>query len=311
MLLDADTENFRQDVRTFIRESLPDDVRAIAAQERMDIPKEAQRQWHRTLQTRGWGCPGWPKSHGGPGWSDLQLYLFEREIALADAPRPMVYGVGMLGPTIMAYGSDQQQRELLPAIRNADTFWCQGFSEPGAGSDLAGLSCRAGRQGDCYIINGSKLWTSEAHIADRLFGLFRTDSHGKKQHGITFLLLDMSAAGIEVRPLRTFDGSGPEINQVFFTDVEVNVDQRLGEEHQGWGIAKHLLSLERFGTAEVSRSIRTLERVRAFAAGVRRDNRSLLEAPEFATQLARLEIELRAVELTEYRMLLGEQTGWG
>ena len=258
----VDIEQFREQVRSFIRQNLPTELKDIVACERMDIPKELQRHWHRTLQSRGWGCPSWPREYGGPGWNDLQHYVFEREIALADAPRPMVYGVGMLAPTLMEFGTEQQKAEYLPRIQNADDFWCQGYSEPGAGSDLASLKSRAINKGDHYVVNGSKMWTSEAHIADRMFGLFRTDSSGKKQYGITFLLLDMDAPGVEVQPIATYDGAGREINQVFFKDVQVPVQNRVGEEHQGWGIAKYLLGLERFGTAEVSRSMRTLEKVK-------------------------------------------------
>ena len=306
MANDKEIDHFRREVREFIRANLPDDIRRMVAEERMDIPKEDQRRWHRMLQTQGWGCPSWPVEYGGPGWNDLQHYVFEREIALADAPRPMIYGTGMLAPTLMAYGTEQQKDEILPRIKNADDFWCQGYSEPGSGSDLASLKCRADRHGENYVINGSKLWTSEAHIADRMFGLFRTDASGKKQHGITFLLLDMHAPGVEVRPIKTYDGSGPEINEVFFTDVEVPATNRVGEEHQGWGIAKYLLSLERFGTAEVSRSLRTLQRLKEFTKSHHSSGHPLIDDADFAARLGRAEIELRAVELTEYRMLFGK-----
>lgn len=302
---DPEIEQFRQQIRHFIRDNLPDEIRAKVAQERMDIPKEDQRRWHRILQSRGWGCTSWPDEYGGPGWTDMQHYVFEREIALADAPRPMIYGVGMLAPTLMEFGTGEQKERILPRIANADDFWCQGYSEPGAGSDLASLKCRADRQGDRYIVNGSKLWTSEGNIADRMFGLFRTSSSGKKQYGITFLMLDMNAPGVEVRPIKTYDGAGTEINEVFFTDVEVPEPDRVGEEHQGWGIAKYLLSLERFGTAEVSRSMRTLERLKHFARTHYVGGRPLEKEPVFSSRLGRAEIELRAVELTEFRMLFG------
>ncbi len=298
---------FRYLVRTFIQQNLPDEIRAVVASERMDTPKEMQRSWHRILKTQGWACPSWPEQYGGPGWTDMQHYVFEREIALADAPRPMVYGIGMLAPSIMQFGSAQQKQEILPRIYNADDFWCQGFSEPGAGSDLASLKTRAVLDGDHYVINGSKIWTSEGHIADRMFGLFRTDSSAKKQFGITFLLVDMNAPGVELYKIKTFDGSGPEINQVFFKDVRVPLGDRVGEQDQGWGIAKYLLSLERFGTAEVSRSMRSLVRLKLFANSHRRDGVRLLEDPDFSARLGRCEIELKAVELTEYRMLFGEQ----
>jgi alkylation response protein AidB-like acyl-CoA dehydrogenase len=301
MKLSADLIEFQKNVNSFLNSRLPKEIRQLVATERMDIPKEMQRQWHRIIEENGWGCPSWPVEYGGPGWSDMQHYIFEREIALADAPRPMIYGIGMLAPTIMEFGTDQQKDEILPRIRNADDFWCQGYSEPGAGSDLASLKSRAVLDGNEYIINGSKMWTSEAHIADKMFGLFRTDSSGKKQYGITFILLDMHAPGVEVHPIVTYDGAGREINQVFFKDVRVPVTHRLGEEHQGWGIAKHLLSLERFGTAEVSRSMRTLQKLKDLTKRIERND------PEFQYRFSQAEIALRAVDLTEYRMLFSDQ----
>ncbi|MGH6931683.1 MAG: acyl-CoA dehydrogenase family protein, partial [Dongiaceae bacterium] len=302
---------FRAELRDFLRDHLPSEIRAKAAEERMDLPKEDQRRWHKILLNKGWVCPSWPREHGGPDWDDAHQYVFERELALADAPRPMVYGTTMLGPTLIRYGSDRQKAAVLPRIRAGEDFWCQGFSEANAGSDLAALQSRAVRRGDRYIVNGAKMWTSEAHIADRMFGLFRTDSSGKKQHGITFLLVDMGAEGVEVAPIRTYDGSGREINQVFFTDVEVPLENRVGEEHGGWTVAKHLLGLERFGIAEVSRSLRSLRRLKEFAAAQRRGNRSLLDDADFARRIAQAEIGLRAVELTELRLLFGAAGGGG
>ncbi len=301
----AEIERFREDVRQFIRSNLPDDIRRLTATEQMDLPRELQVRWHRILHARGgWGCPSWPVEHGGPGWSDEQQYVFERELALADAPRPMIYGVSMLGPTIMAFGTDEQKRRILPAIARGEVFWCQGFSEPNAGSDLAALRCRADRDGNEYVINGSKIWTSEAHHADRLFGLFRTDRSGKKQHGITFLLVDLRADGVHVSPIQTFDG-GREVNEVFFDDVRVAQADRVGEENGGWTVAKYLLGLERFGTAEVSRSMRSLERLQALAADQRANGRPLADDPMFARRMAEVEIELRALEITEQRFLFG------
>ncbi len=296
-----DIKAFQSSVRQYIKQNLPDELRKLVIQEKMDIPRDLQRQWHRILQKKGWGCPSWPMEYGGPGWNDMQHFVFEREIALGDAPRSMVYGVGMLAPTIMKYGSEAQKQEILPRIQNADHFWCQGFSEPGAGSDLASLKTRAELDGNEYVINGSKMWTSEGHIADRMFGLFRTDSSGKKQYGITFLTLNMDAPGVEVHTIETYDGAGREINQVFFRDVRIPVTNRVGEEHQGWSIAKYLLSLERFGTAEVSRSMRTLQKIKNLA------RRNKLNDFDFDARLTRAEISLRAVELTEYRMLFGEE----
>jgi alkylation response protein AidB-like acyl-CoA dehydrogenase len=295
---------FRAEVRDFLRANLPEDIRAQVTAERMEMSRDDQQRWQGILHAQGWGCPGWPVSDGGAGWSAEQHYLFERELALNDAPRGPGFGVNLLGPTVLAYGSEEQRRRFLPGIVSGRTLWCQGFSEPGAGSDLAALQCKAVRDGDHYVINGSKLWTTEAHIADWMFGLFRTDSSGKKQQGITFLLLDMRSPGITVHPVLTFEG-GREVNQVFFDGVRVPVDQRLGEEHQGWGIAKYLLSLERFGIAEVSRSLAMLARLKRLAAEPGAEGSRPIDDPLLAAELARLEIELRAVELTELRFLFG------
>lgn len=285
---------FRQEVADFLARELPDDIRRQVATERMDLAKEDQRRWHKILRQRGWACPSWPKLHGGPGFSLEQQYIMERELALADAPRTIAFGVQMLGPTLMRHGTPAQQGRFLPDILEADVFWCQGFSEPNAGSDLASLQTRVERRGDRYVINGSKIWTTDAHFADWMFGLFRTDSTGKKQHGITFLLLEMKSPGVTVRPIVTYDGSGPEVNQVFFDNVEVPVEQRVGAEHQGWTVAKDLLALERFGIAEVSRSIASLRRLRRLVGS---------ESP-FEDRLLDLEVELQAVESTELKLLL-------
>ena len=293
---------FRDEVRTFVRASLPEEIRRKVAQERMDLPREDQQHWHKILRAKGWACAGWPKAFGGPGFTDDQRYVFEREIALGDAPRSMIYGEGMLGPTVMAYGTDEQKHQILPGILEGDVFWCQGFSEPNAGSDLASLQCKAERAGDHYVLNGSKMWTSEGHIADWMFGLFRTDNSGRKQEGITFLVLDLKSPGVTVRPILLFEGTH-EVNQVFFDNVRVPVAQRLGDEHKGWTIAKDLLSLERFGTAEVSRSLASLGRLKSFL----KDHDPFRHAPEqkdaIARRVAELEMELAALEITEVRFL--------
>ena len=297
-------EAFRQEVRTFIRDSLPEEIRQQVAEERMDLSPEDQKRWHRTLYERGWSCPSWPAEYGGTGWSYEQQYVFEREIAQADAPRFLIYGVQMLGPSIIEFGTEEQKQRFLPGILSGEVMWCQGFSEPNAGSDLAALQCRALRDGDDYVLNGSKLWTSEAHVADWMFGLFRSDSSGKKQFGITFLMLDMASAGLSVQPILTFDGSH-EVNQVFFDDVRVPVANRLGEEHQGWAIAKYLLGLERFGTAEISRSLASLARLKKLAAAMPCGAGTLADDADFMDELAKAEIDLRALEITEQRFLFG------
>lgn len=293
---------FRQEVRDFLRANLPDDIRAQVASDRMEMSRGDIRRWQGILHKRGWGSPGWPVEDGGAGWSFEQHYLFERELALNDAPRGPTFGIHLIGPTLLAYATPEQKRRFLPGIVSGQTLWCQGFSEPGAGSDLAALQCKAVREGDHYVIDGSKLWTTEAHFADWMFGLFRSDSSGKKQQGITFLLLDMRTPGITVHPVLTFEG-GHEVNQVFLDNVRVPVEQRLGDEHQGWGIAKYLLGLERFGIAEVSRSLAMLGRLKRLAAEPGADGQRPIDDPLLAAEIARLEIELRAVELTELRFL--------
>ena len=298
----AEGERFRDEVRTFIRERLPASLRDAVRAERMDISADELRQWQRILVEKGWGAPAWPKEHGGAGWTDEQFYIFEREMALNDAPRPLTFGIQMLGPTLIHFGNDEQKRKFLPGTLRGDTLWCQGYSEPNAGSDLASLRTRAVLEGDHYVINGSKLWTTDAHIADWMFGLFRTDSTGKKQDGITFLLLDMKSPGVTVRPLIMFEGTH-EVNQVFFDNVKVPVSQRIYEEGKGWTVAKHLLSLERFGTAEVSRTLASIARLKRLAARIPAGEGMLLDDPDFAQRVADAEMELRALELTELRFL--------
>ncbi|MCU4655000.1 acyl-CoA dehydrogenase family protein [Roseibacterium sp. SDUM158016] len=302
---------FRARVRAFIDGALPDHVRAQGAAERMDLGKEDQRAWHKALRGAGLACASWPPEHGGPGLGHAERFVLERELALAGAPRPMIYGVTMLGPALIAHGKREQQERFLPPILEGDAFWCQGFSETEAGSDLASLRCAARLIGDEYVIDGHKIWTSEAHIADWMFGLFRTDSTGRKQQGITFLLIDMKSPGITVRPIEGFDGTGVEMNQVFFDAVRVPAGQRIGAEGDGWTIAKELLAAERFGNAEVSRSIASLKRLKAFCKRERRGGRRLIEDPVVARRLASLEVALRAVERTELRFLLHGGTELG
>ncbi|MEH6631656.1 MAG: acyl-CoA dehydrogenase family protein [Halopseudomonas aestusnigri] len=308
MKFDAQAEDFRAEVRSFVESTLPDDIRAKVSEEEMILPRDMMQRWHHELYNKGWGCPSWPVEHGGAGWSDEQHYLFEREIALADAPRPIPYGVVMLAPCLMEYGSKAQQEKFLPGILTGDQLWCQGFSEPNAGSDLASLKCKAecaaDGSGDHYVINGSKTWTSDAHVADWMFGLFRTDNSGRKQQGITFLMIDMKSEGVTISPLENFEGTH-EVNQVFFDNVRVPVDNRVGAESEGWGVAKYLLGLERFGTAEVGRSLASLGRLKTLAKTVKVGSGTLLDDSDFMNEVAQAEIALRALEVTEQRFLFG------
>ena len=306
MNLSKDLETFRDEVRHFCREVVPADIKSKVKTERFSLSAEDQKLFARLLYAQGgWSCPGWPQEWEGPGWSYPQQYLFERELSLGDAPRINQFGSSMLGPALMEFGTDEQKQRFLPPIVRGDVLWCQGYSEPEAGSDLASLQCKAVREGDEYVINGSKIWTSDAHLSDWLFGLFRTDSSGKKQQGITVLLMDMNTPGIEVRPIIKFDGMH-EVNQTFFTDVRVPVEQRLGDENDGWTVAKHILGNERFGTAEVSRTAVSVERLREIASTQRKDGESLIDDDSFATRLAQAEIDLKVLETTEMRFLFGQ-----
>ena len=254
MNLSEDLETLRDQVRRFCQDIVPADIKTKVKTERFSLDAGDQKSIAKLLYEQGgWSCPGWPAEWEGPGWSYPEQYLFERELSLGDAPRINQFGAAMLGPALMEFGTEEQKQRFLPPIVRGDVLWCQGYSEPGSGSDLASLSCKAVREGDEYVINGSKIWTSDAHLSDWLFGLFRTDSSGKKQQGITVLLVDLSTPGIEIRPIVKFDGLH-ELNQTFFTDVRVPVNQRVGEENDGWTVAKHILGNERFGTAEVSRT---------------------------------------------------------
>ncbi|MEX2296745.1 MAG: acyl-CoA dehydrogenase family protein [Dongiaceae bacterium] len=298
----AEAEKFRAEVRAFIAAELPSEIRTSVAADRMDLAPELQRRWMRILAERGWGAPSWPREYGGAGWTDEQFYVFERELALMDAPRIASFGIQMLGPTMIEFGSEEQKRRFLPGTLNGEILWCQGYSEPNSGSDLASLRTRAVREGDFYVLNGSKIWTTDAHHADWMFGLFRTDSSGKKQEGISFMVLDMKSPGLTVRPIIMFEGTH-EVNQVFFDNVRVPAAQRVGEEGKGWTIAKYLLGLERFGTAEVSRTLASIARLKRLVARIPAGEGMLIDDPDFSARIADAKMELRALELTELRFL--------
>ncbi len=258
----------------------------------------------------GWDVPKWPTAFGGPGWTPTQHYIWEQETATRNLPWDLPFGVGMVAPIIMTYGNAEQQARFLPDIRARTVNWCQGYSEPGAGSDLASLKTKAelSADGSHYVVNGSKIWTTMAHIADWIFCLTRTSSEGKKQEGITFLLFPMKQDGVEVKPIITLGGSHT-VNTVHFTDVKVPVENRIGEEGKGWTYAKGLLAHERTGLAGVSRSLVALEKLRRQAGKVKRGNGSLLDDANFKSKLARLEIDLKALEYTELRSLARAASG--
>jgi alkylation response protein AidB-like acyl-CoA dehydrogenase len=255
---------FREEVRAFLKEKMPEDIRKrMVDGESMD--KDDLVRWTRILAEKGWAVPHWPVECGGTGWGPMQQYIFLEETQKWPAPQPLAFGVSMVGPVIYSFGSDAQKKKFLPRIVDLTDWWCQGFSEPGSGSDLASLRTRAVRKGDHYIVNGQKTWTTLAQFADWIFCLVRTDPDAKKQEGISFLLIDMKTPGIEVRPIVTMDG-GREINEVFLTDVKVPAENLVGEENKGWDYAKFLLGNERTNIARIGISKQRVARIRELAA---------------------------------------------
>ncbi len=298
---------FRDEVRAFVRERLPYEIsRKVLEHKR--VVKDDYLRWQSILSERGWMAPNWPVEYGGAGWNAVQRHIFDEECAEAGAPRIIPFGVNMVGPVIIAFGSPWQKQHYLPRILSNADWWCQGYSEPGAGSDLASLKTRAERQGDHYLVNGQKTWTTFAQHADMIFCLVRTATTGKRQEGISFLLIDMRSPGVTVRPIITLDGEH-EINEVWFENVEVPAENLVGEEGRGWTYAKFLLAHERSGIAGVGASKRELRTLKAIAAQEQRNGRPLIEDPRFRDRIARVEIDLMALEITNLRMLAAEREG--
>jgi alkylation response protein AidB-like acyl-CoA dehydrogenase len=294
-------ESFREEVRAFFRDKLPARLSTLVREGRR-LGKADMEEWHGILNDRGWLANHWPEEWGGPGWSVIQRFIFDNESALAHAPRVVPFGVNMLGPVLIKYGSEEQKRQWLPRILDGSDWWCQGYSEPGAGSDLAGLKTTAVRNGDVYVVNGQKTWTTLGQHADMIFCLVRTDATAKKQEGISFLLVDMKSPGIEVRPITLIDGEA-EVNEVFFTDVEVPVANLVGEENMGWTYAKYLLTYERTNIAGVGFSIASFERLKEVAQEQKKNGRALADDPLFAARMARVEIDLANMQTTNLRVL--------
>ena len=293
---------FRDEVRAYLVANLPRDM-ASRNSGVYHPSREDAAAWTRILHGTGWSAPGWPKSAGGPGWSLAKQLIFAEEAYLANAPRTNLQGFTLAGPVIYTYGNDAQKARYLPPILKGEEFWAQGFSEPGAGSDLASLRTRADRNGDYYVVNGQKIWTSDAHKADMLFCLVRTDQSAKSQRGISFLLIDMKSPGITVRPIQSIDG-GRALNEVFLDNVRVSVADRIGEENMGWTYAKYLLGNERaFSAAELPYNRKMLRRVREQAQQRMRDGRPLIESGDFAIRLARIDAELRALHFSVLRLI--------
>ena len=292
---------FRDSVRAFLDDKLPADLQH-KVRKHLRLDKDDYVRWHRILAKQGWVAPGWPVEFGGPGWSPVQRHLWEEECARAGTPPILPFGVNMVAPVIMAFGSQAQKDYFLPRILSCEDWWCQGYSEPGAGSDLAALKTTAVREGDHYVVNGQKTWTTLAQHADMIFCLVRTDSGVRKQEGISFLLIDMHAPGITVRPIVMLD-EDHEVNEVFFDNVRVPVENLVGQENKGWTYAKYLLGHERTGIAAVGRSKRELGFLKRFAAAQTLDGKPLLADPLFGAKVAALEIELMALEMTVLRVL--------
>ncbi len=294
---------FRDEVRAFLGAELTEELRLAARRATsVFIDKAYSLPWQRILNARGWAAPSWPKQYGGPGWSDVQRYIFAAECARAGAPGLAPMGLRMVGPVIMRYGTPEQQAHYLPRILSGEDYWCQGYSEPGAGSDLAALQLAAVADGPDYVLSGSKIWTTHAHLANRMFCLVRTRRDGKPQAGITFLLLDMASPGITVRPIVTLAGDH-EVNQVFFDQVRVPMANRIGEENDGWTVAKYLLEFERGGGGAPGLRV-ALERLVAMAGAAPADGGGrLIEDASFRLKLARIAIALEAAETTELRVL--------
>ena len=298
---------FRQQVRAFVDTALPSEIRARVLGFRR-VGREDYVRWQKILHANGWGAPGWPPEFGGTGWQARQRAIFEEECFMAGAPRQMPFGISMIGPVLMKFGTPAQHARFLARIVSSDDWWCQGYSEPAAGSDLAALKTRAERQGDCYVVNGQKAWTSFAQWANWMFCLVRTRADGKPQAGISMLLIDMTAPGVRVRPIRTLD-QGADVNEVFFDDVRVPVDMRVGEEHGGWTIAKYLLGHERTNIAGIGMCKRLLQRLKVLAARATRRGRPLLDDRHFRERVATLEIELLSHEWSLLRLISLEHSG--
>jgi pimeloyl-CoA dehydrogenase large subunit len=306
----ADELSFRDEVRTFMRTALPADIRSKLVDGRR-LKKGDIVAWQRILNAKGWAVPHWPAEWGGRNWTPTQSYIFLEELQQAPAPPPLGFGVTMCGPVIIAFGSEAQKKRFLPRIANLDDWWCQGFSEPGSGSDLASLKTSAKRNGsDHYVVNGQKTWTTTAQWADWIFCLVRTDPAAKKQEGISFLLIDMKTPGITVRPIVTIDG-GREVNEVFFDDVKVPAENLVGQENKGWDYAKFLLGNERTGIARVGMSKERIRRLRELATLERAHDRPLIEDERFRAKIAAVEVELKALEMTQLRVVANERNRKG
>ncbi len=302
--LSPDDSAFRDEIRAFLKGNLPESIRSsAAASPSVFVEPEIGQAWNAILHAKGWLGYNWPADHGGTGWNPLRRYLFEKECALAGAPNLTVLGLKLVAPVIWTFGSDAQKTKYLPRILSGEDYWCQGFSEPGSGSDLASLQCRAVRDGDRYVVNGSKIWTTHAHHANRMFCLVRTDPEARKQAGISFLLIDMHQPGISVRPILTSAGDH-EVNQVFLEDVIVPTDDLVGGEGQGWTLAKFLLENERGGSCHAPKLSYDLDRLET-AAATESDGRggTMSDDGHWLRKLAQVRLRVQALEMIELKII--------
>ena len=293
---------FREEIRAWVQGALPADI-SHKVHNALRLNRDDHQRWAKILGKKGWLGHGWPKEFGGPGWNAIQKHLFEEECALAGAPRVIPFGPVMVAPVIMAFGNAEQQQRFLPGIASGEVWWSQGYSEPGAGSDLASLKCKAERVGDKFIVNGQKTWTTLGQYGEWIFCLVRTSNDGKPQTGISFLLIDMKSPGVTVRPIVLLDGEA-EVNEVWFDNVEVPANNLIGEENKGWTYAKHLLSHERTNIADVNRAKRELERLKRIARA-----EGMYEDMRFRDEIARLEVDVIALEMLVLRVLSAEKSG--
>ena len=305
---------FQQEVRDWITANMPPEVAEESRRSRTShVSKERLVQWQKKLASKGWLCPNWPKEFGGPGWSSTQKFIFEMEMARADSPYLSSFSIKMVAPVLMKFGSEAQKKRFLPKIAAAEELWCQGYSEPGSGSDLASLRTKAERQGDHYIVNGQKIWTTNAHYADWIFCLVRTSNEGKRQEGISFLLIDMKSPGITLDPIYLVDGTRTpmrhEVNQVFFTDVKVPVENLVGEENKGWTYAKYLLEFERGGQAFGPRLRKAFRHLQTLSKTQLNESEPLSANPNWREKMAAVEMEIDAIEMNELMFYSSLKTG--
>lgn len=304
-----DDKAFREEVRAFIHEKLPADIKR-KSQLGVAFTKDDHVTWQKILCAQGWIAPNWPVEHGGTGWTPTRKHIFDEETGYGCAPRVIPFGISMIGPVLIQFGNDEQKKTYLPRILASDDWWCQGYSEPGSGSDLASLKTRADLDGDHYVINGQKIWTTLAQYADMMFCLVRTSAEGKKQEGITFIVFPMTTPGIRVEPIITVEGHHA-VNQVFLEDVRVPVENVIGKVGQGWTIAKFLLGHERTGIAGIGQSKQQLKKLKNIASQQESDGRSLMEDPRFRDKVSEIEVDLMALEYTNLRILSAESAGKG